>query len=234
MRRDGRDATANIPDGLVEDALEVALGEGRALEVLVGLDLLGAEQGLVVGHGLHALLAQGVERVRVFAEIELRSDEDDGDVGRVVVDLGVPLQEGPDVSEPPRTGGRGRGQAGKAYLGLDVIEGRRADDGEADEEDVGLGVGQGPKPIIVLLACGIPEPQADGLPINHHAGRVVVEPAGVAIVSRRPGDRASPSRNGGRQGGEARGGTNTVGMYSPGKAFVVYEMRRHVCRIDTG
>jgi hypothetical protein len=24
--------------------------------------------------------------------------------------------------------------------------------------------------------------------------------------------------------------TDTVGMYSPGKAFVVYEMRRHVCR----
>lgn len=30
---------------------------------------------------------------------------------------------------------------GKTHLGLDVIEGRRADDGEADKEDVGLGIG---------------------------------------------------------------------------------------------
>lgn len=28
--------------------------------------------------------------------------------------------------------------------------------------------------------------------------------------------------------GEGDGETNTVGMYSPGKAFVVYEIRRHV------
>lgn len=69
------------------------------------------------------------------------------------------------------------GFAGNTYLGLDVIEGRRADDGEADKEDIGLGVGQRSEPVIILLACGIPEPQTDGLPINHHTGGVVVEPA---------------------------------------------------------
>lgn len=37
-------------------------------------------------------------------------------------------------------------------LGLDVREGSRRDDGEADEEDVGLGVRQRTKAIIVLLA----------------------------------------------------------------------------------
>lgn len=84
----------HIPDGLVEHTLEVALGQGGALQVLVGLDLLGAEKGLVVRHGIHALLAQGFESRGVFPEIELRSDEDDGDVGRVVIDLGVPLQRG--------------------------------------------------------------------------------------------------------------------------------------------
>lgn len=89
----GRAGACDAPDGLVEDALEVALGQGRALEVLVGLDLLRAEQGLVVRHGLHALLAQGVHGRRVFPEVELGSDEDDGDVGRVMVDLGVPLGE---------------------------------------------------------------------------------------------------------------------------------------------
>lgn len=79
------------PDGLVEDALEVPLGQRRALEVLAGADLLGAGQGLLVRHRLHALGPQGVEGGGVFAEIELGADEDDGDVGRVVVDLGVPL-----------------------------------------------------------------------------------------------------------------------------------------------
>lgn len=61
------------------------------------LDILRAEKGLVVRHGLHALLAQGVQGRGVFPEVELGSDEDDGDVGRVMVDLGVPLEEA-DVS----------------------------------------------------------------------------------------------------------------------------------------
>ena len=87
----------HIPDGLVEHALEVALGQGGALQVLVGLDLLGTEKGLVVRYGVHAFLAQRFERRGVFPEIELRSDEDDGDVGRVVIDLGVPLVSGQRV-----------------------------------------------------------------------------------------------------------------------------------------
>ena len=89
------------------------------------------------------------------------------------------------------------------YLGLDVIKGRRADNGEADEEDVGLGVGQRSEPVIILLACGIPEPQTDGLPINHHAGGVVVEPAAspslvfvpMPVVARRRGEGKGSSRH---------------------------------------
>lgn len=101
----------DAPNGLVKHALEVALGQGRALEVLVGLDLLRAEQGLVVRHGLHALLAQGVQGRRVFPKVELGSDEDDGDVGRVMVDLGVPLGEralagGPRLRAHGAAGGR--------------------------------------------------------------------------------------------------------------------------------
>lgn len=82
----------HIPDGLIKHALEVSLGQGRALQVLVGLDLLGAEKGLVVGDRFHALLAQGLEGCGIFPEVELRSNEDDGDVGCVVVDFRVPLQ----------------------------------------------------------------------------------------------------------------------------------------------
>lgn len=81
----------DVPDGLVEYALEVSLRQRRALKILVGLDLLGTEQSLVVGHGIHALGPESVQSGGVFSEIELGAYEDDGDVGRMVVDLRVPL-----------------------------------------------------------------------------------------------------------------------------------------------
>jgi hypothetical protein len=61
------------------------------------------------------------------------------------------------------------------YLGLDVLEGRRRDEGEADEEDVGLRVGQRTKTVVILLSGGIPETEVDGLSIDHDIGRVVVK-----------------------------------------------------------
>lgn len=70
-----------------------------------------------------------------------------------------------------------------SYLGLYVVEGRRADDGEADQKDVSLGIRQRPKSIIVFLAGGIPQPEAYRLAINHHTRRVVVEPIHGAVVS---------------------------------------------------
>ena len=39
-----------------------------------------------------------------------------------------------------------------------------------------LGVGEGPEPVIVLLARRVPQPQGDRHPVTHHRGRVVVEP----------------------------------------------------------
>ena len=102
----------NAPNGLVKHALEVALGQGRALEVLVRLDILRAEKGLVVRHGLHALLAQGVQGRRVFPEVELGSDEDDGDVGRVMIDLGVPLGKRALGGCPKLRARRDRGRRG--------------------------------------------------------------------------------------------------------------------------
>ena len=46
---------------------------------------------------------------------------------------------------------------------------------EADEEDVCLGVGEGPQPIIVLLARCVEEPERVGLPPDHHRHRIVVK-----------------------------------------------------------
>lgn len=81
------------PNGLIEDALEVSLGQGRALEVLVRADLLGANERLVERDGLHALRAQALESAGVFSQIQLGANKDDWDVRRVVVDLGEPLMQ---------------------------------------------------------------------------------------------------------------------------------------------
>lgn len=79
---------------------------------------------------------------------------------------------------------RGRwGSRGVAYLSPNVVKGRRANNGEADEEDIGLGVRERAKTVVILLASGIPQTQADRLAVDHDAGRVVVEPV---IVSGAP------------------------------------------------
>ena len=57
----------------------------------------------------------------------------------------------------PRVGG------GKSDLVEDVFKGVGAVDGEADEDEVGLRVGEGPQAVILLLAGGIPQRQLDNL-----------------------------------------------------------------------
>ena len=80
-----------VPNSLVEDALEVALCKGRALHVLDCLDLLGNADSLLVLDGSHFLLSQTLLGALVIAKIELGSDQDDGNTGCVVLNLGVPL-----------------------------------------------------------------------------------------------------------------------------------------------
>ena len=89
----GRDALY-APDGLVEDALQVALCERRALEVLLRLDLLGDHDGLLVLDGRHLLLPQRLLGRLIVPQIELGADEDNGNAGRVVIYLRVPLAGG--------------------------------------------------------------------------------------------------------------------------------------------
>jgi len=72
-------------------------------------------------------------------------------------------------------------------LGLNVLKRVGRDDGEADEEDIGLGVAQRTETIVVLLTSSIPEAQVDGLAINHHVRRVVVEHSGDVFAGERIG-----------------------------------------------
>lgn len=67
-----------------------------------------------------------------WTQVELGTDDQARDARAVVVNLGEPLL-------------------------ADVLEGSRRNDGEADEEDVGLGVREGAETIVVLLTGGIEE-----------------------------------------------------------------------------
>lgn len=85
-------APHDSPNSLVEHRLQVSLRQSRALEVLDGLDLLGTVERLLVCNGSHSLLGEAANRVGIFAEIELGADQDDGNVGGMVINFGIPLR----------------------------------------------------------------------------------------------------------------------------------------------
>jgi hypothetical protein len=54
-------------------------------------NLLGYGQGLFVGDSLHLACAEGFRSRAIVPQIELGSDENDGDIGGVVFDFREPL-----------------------------------------------------------------------------------------------------------------------------------------------
>ena len=78
--------------------------------------------------GLLVDLGKGLDCVGVVAEILFAANEQEWRVGAEVADLWHPFLR-------------------------NVLERVRAVDGEADQQNVGVGVGQGAKTIVILLAC---------------------------------------------------------------------------------
>lgn len=60
-------------------------------------------------------------------------------------------------------------------LGCSSVKAVLAANVKADQEDVCLGVGEGPQAVIVLLPCSVPQAKAERSAIVHHIGAVVVE-----------------------------------------------------------
>jgi len=102
-------------NSLVKHALQIPLRKRRTFQVLVCPDLLCNDQGLVVRNWLHALLSQALKCSGILSQVELRTNEDDGDGGSMVINLGEPLC-------------------------ANVVEGGGRDDGEANQEDISLGI----------------------------------------------------------------------------------------------
>lgn len=91
--------------------------------------------------------------VLVISQVHLGTNEDDGDTRGVVLDF-----------RPP--------------FGFNVVKRVGGDDGETNEEDIGLRVRQRAKSVIIFLASGIPKAQVHGATIDHDVGRVVVKDGG--------------------------------------------------------
>lgn len=133
------------------------MGEGRALHVLDSTDFLGHLHALLVGDGGLTLGTELFDGLLVLAKIELGTSEDDGGVGAVVGDLREPL-------------------------GTDVFKRGRIDDRIGNQENIGLGVGQGTETIVVLLTGSIPKTKVDGLAVDHDVRGVVIEHSGDVLT----------------------------------------------------
>ena len=137
-------------DGFVEHLLEAFLREGGTFKVFESAEFVGEVLVLLFADWLPVLLAEAVHGVAVVTEIGLGADENEGDSAGVVLDFWVPLL-------------------------LDVLEGRRADDGEANQEHVRLRVRQRPQAIVVFLSGSIPQAEVNRTAVNHDVSGVVVE-----------------------------------------------------------
>lgn len=141
-------------DGHVEDVFDTVLLFTTALHVH-GAHLLGYSPALVGSDGGEALGLEQLDAVLLVAQIGFEPKEHERRCRAEVEDLWIPL----GVLSAVRLGGA----SGGAYLVHDILERVGAVDGEADEDDVGLGVGEGPQPVVLLLAGSVPESKLDHL-----------------------------------------------------------------------
>lgn len=146
-------------NSLGKHVLDAVLAERRALHVLDGVDLAGERLALVQRYGSLILILQLLLHLRVATQVTFGAHEEDGNVGAVVRYLGMPLV-------------------------LDVFVRRWAGDGEADDEDVGLGVGERAQTVVFLLSCRVPQVEADGPAVHAHLGAVVVEHGGDVLFGK--------------------------------------------------
>lgn len=77
-----------------------------------------------------------------------------------------------------------------AHLCPDVLEAGRADETEADEEDVRLRVRERPETVVVLLSSRVPQAEVDRLAIDHHVRGAAARACQGRQLPSRPSRRA--------------------------------------------
>lgn len=102
-------------NGLVKHCFESLLGQCRALKVFDGANVPSTLGAFCICDGGLSLFSEPRQSLTVVTQVELGADEDDGRIGGVVRDFGVPLS-------------------------FDVLERRGRHEREADKKHAGLGV----------------------------------------------------------------------------------------------
>jgi hypothetical protein len=139
----------------------VAVSEGW-VKLCDMTDLLG-------GYWLLGSLVQLLDRLLVEAQILLAADEDDGQILAEMQNLGDPLY---CVSEALHAAKH------VSYLLLYVVERVGRVDGEANQDNVRVGVGERAETVVIFLASGIPEGELHVFAIHLDVGDVVFENGG--------------------------------------------------------
>jgi len=138
------------PGRVLEHLLHAFACPGRALEIFVGVDLLGDSVSFFRGNGLLVCLAELLDRLGIVTQILFAANEEDGETSAEVQDLSNPLL-------------------------LNVIKRVRCVDGEADQDDMRIGVRQGTETVIIFLTSGIPQGELDVLSLHFDIRNVVLE-----------------------------------------------------------
>lgn len=160
-------------DGIVENILQVRLSLCRALQILDGTNL---PRQFLTTSGSDGLLTRGTQLLqssRIISQIQLGSHKKIGDIGAEVHQLRIPLS---DRKKGGRNGGRfsNSEKGGEeteispiiqnfasfrksiflyiTYLRQNVVIRNAAHDGEADQEDLSIGIGERSQSIVLLLA----------------------------------------------------------------------------------
>lgn len=138
---------------MLKDLTNTLVGLGRALDVLLGTDLVLDLSGLLLGNRSLRSLVKFLDGLLVVSEILLTSNKDDRKTLTEMEDLGDPLL-------------------------LDVVERVGRVDGETNQDDMRVGVGERAQSVVIFLTSGIPEGELDVLAIDLNIGDVVLENGG--------------------------------------------------------
>jgi len=126
------------------------VGLGRAFEVFVSTNLLPDILTLLRRHRLLRRLGELLNRLLIPAEILFAADENDGQTRAEMEDFGDPLF-------------------------LHIVKRIGRINGEADQNDMRIGVGEWAETVVVFLTSRIPKGEFDVFAIDFNVGNVVFE-----------------------------------------------------------
>jgi len=138
---------------VLKDLTDTLVGLGRALNVLLGTNLILDLSGLLLGDGSLRGLVEFLNGLLVVSKILLTSNEDDREALAEMQDLGDPLL-------------------------LDVVKRVGRVDSETDQDDMRVRVGKRAQSVVIFLASGIPQGELDVLAIDFDIGDIVLEDGG--------------------------------------------------------